>query len=181
MPSRFRSWYYLLLPLLLVPFMPALIVFLVNHQRHEGSEEPGQKPHSRFFETFKAQMKVVATKLGAGFDEGSSDTAASGNLQEQLDLSPGERSVQSVVLVFRSTDPARIDELALGIEKEISTCAGDEGAHMEPTSELWPQGHLGRFQFKYRFDDGTVGAIRGDVHIDVENSKSFVLVSIAEG
>ncbi len=174
MPSRVRSWYYLLLPLVLVPFIPALIIFLGDRNRHEGSEEEPQKRHSRLFETFKAQMKVVATKLGAGFHESTSDAAASGDQEEQLERSPADRSDQTVVLVFQPTDPALIDELTLGIEKEVSACAADEGAHLEPTSEHWPQAHVSDFQFNYRFDDGTIGYIKGVV------DKSRVYVSISE-
>jgi hypothetical protein len=169
MRIRFRLWYLLLLPLLAIPFTPALVVMLwgrpgTNAELKDESDES----RSPLFRSFRPTMNDVAARLDCTLDNDPSVRSRSGTPM-----------TKGVLLQFETTDRSEIDELALRVEKELSMLAGSYDAKLTPIREEWPNNHFGSFEFFYSFADGTSGKISGGVEVDGTTSR--FAVQIAEG
>jgi hypothetical protein len=188
MYSRSRRWRHLLWALLLLPFVPAVLVFFWG--RGGGAQEEKADKHSELFRQFHHQMKDLAANMDCTLEQEGPDSETYQEYKSRFSAGDephlggtGSKDVKGVVFEFRTTDPGTIDEFALQIEKELSRYTADQGALPQPTRELWPgetgKHHMQSFEFSYKFPDRRPGGlISGDIEIGVGTSR--VIIHIAE-
>ncbi len=190
MQVRFQLWYLYLVPLLVLPFIPAIIIFSLSSGCNDskvGKESESNNDHSKLFNEFVHETKQMAEKLDVKFEVETEDSESHAHWTKLIKESPnrgykfgpGPRDLKGVILEFETGDRRKMDELTLKVHDQLSKLTGDRGGQPRPTSERLDEGHIAFFDFNYDFPDGPSGAISCDVQIGASTSR--LLIHIAEG